>query len=158
MKRKKGKDQPKAEGKLEAEEKKLLEAFLREGGAELPRGRVESRGGKAYLVPELPDSVKRIRFLRNGLYLGEFKKGRFEPSEAYAMYLSPERYSKALSFGAESEQVEMYLRGETVFDIKVGEKYKNGWNLVCVDKFSLGWGKLSNGVLKNKYLCSWRKN
>ena len=157
VKRKK-KEQPKAEGKLEAEEKKHLEAFLREGEAQLPCGRVESRGGKAYLVPELPDSVKGIRFLRNGLYLGEFKKGRFEPSEAYAMYLSPECYSKVLSFGAESEQVEMYLRGETVFDIKVGEKCKNGWNLVCVDKFSLGWGKLSNGVLKNKYLCSWRKN
>ena len=93
VKRKK-KEQPKAEGKLEAEEKKHLEAFLREGGAQLPCGRVESRGGKAYLVPELPDSVKGIRFLRNGLYLGEFKKGRFEPSEAYAMYLSPECYSK----------------------------------------------------------------
>lgn len=65
----------------------------------------------------------------------------------------PECYSKVLSFGAESEQVEMYLRGETVFDIKVGEKCKNGWNLVCVDKFSLGWGKLSNGVLKNTSTC-----
>lgn len=61
--------------------------FAGRRGAQLPCGRVESRGGKAYLVPEMPDSVKGIRFLRNGLYLGEFKKGRFEPSEAYAMYL-----------------------------------------------------------------------
>ena len=26
---------------------------------------------------------------------------------------------------------------------------KNGWYLVCVDEFALGWGKVSNGTLKN---------
>ena len=30
------------------------------------------------------------------------------------------------------------------------------WALVLVDGYPLGWGKLSNGVLKNKYLPGWR--
>ena len=32
-----------------------------------------------------------------------------------------------------------------------------GWKLVCVDGFGLGWGKLVNGTLKNKYPVGWRK-
>ena len=31
-----------------------------------------------------------------------------------------------------------------------------GWYLVCVDGFPLGWGKVSRGILKNKYLPGWR--
>ena len=33
----------------------------------------------------------------------------------------------------------------------------SGWKLVCVDGFGLGWGKLVNGTLKNKYPVGWRK-
>ena len=31
-----------------------------------------------------------------------------------------------------------------------------GWHLVCTDGFPLGWGKVTNGTLKNKYLPGWR--
>ena len=31
-----------------------------------------------------------------------------------------------------------------------------GWQLVCVDNFPLGFGKLVNGTLKNKYPAGWR--
>ena len=31
-----------------------------------------------------------------------------------------------------------------------------GWQLVLVDGYPLGWGKLANGTLKNKYLPGWR--
>ena len=38
-------------------------------------------------MPEgLPD-VRGIRFLRTGLLLGELKKNRFDPSQAFAMRL-----------------------------------------------------------------------
>jgi len=30
--------------------------------------------------------------------------------------------------------------------------------LICVEEYPLGWGKLSNGTLKNKYLPGWRLN
>lgn len=49
-----------------------------------------------------------------------------------------------------------YLKGETLdVDDLVTPKAK-GWQLVCVDGFALGWGKLSGGTLKNKYCTGWR--
>ena len=44
-----------------------------------------------------------------------------------------------------------YLKGETV----EGEG-KDGWTLVCVDGFPLGWAKMQKGRLKNKYAVSWK--
>lgn len=145
------------EGGLTAEERDLLENFLREGGAHLDLERVESRGGKAYLMPRLPQVSGGLHFLRCGLLLGEFKKGRFEPAEAYAMHLAPSSYRETLHLDPESQEVEEYLRGNPVRTIPAGEKIPNGWKLVCAGQFPLGWGKMSNGVLKNKYLTSWRK-
>ena len=49
-----------------------------------------------------------------------------------------------------------YLKGETIdVDDLVSSKDK-GWFLVLVDGYPLGWGKLANGSLKNKYLPGWR--
>ena len=113
---------------------------------------------EAYLAPELPENLKGIRFLRSGLLLGEFKKGRFEPSQPFAMALSPKNFRRYISWEPDDERVEKYLRGESVPVDLQREKAENGWNLVCVGNFSLGWGKISNGLLKNKYLCGWRKS
>ena len=49
------------------------------------------------------------------------------------------------------EEAAAYLKGQT-FSAE-GEK---GWYLICVDEFALGWGKVSNGTLKNKYPSGWR--
>ena len=101
--------------------------------------------------------MKGIRFLRSGLYLGEFKKGRFEPSQPFAMSLGAEDWRGAVRLPAEDGRADRYLRGETLLFPETGKTAENGWKLVCVEKFSLGWGKMVNGALKNKYLCSWRK-
>ena len=40
-----------------------------------------------------------------------------------------------------------------------GERFavdsNDGWCLVCVNGYPLGWGKVTKGRLKNKYLPSW---
>ena len=63
-----------------------------------------------------------------------------------------------LDLSVEDERVNRYLKGETldVGDLVNGKA--KGWYLVCVDGYSLGWGKLANGTLKNKYLPGWRLN
>ena len=137
----------------DGEQSRLLGDFLKNGGVKLPRERVEVRGQRAFLVPELPETVRGLKFLRNGLYLGEFKKGRFEPSQPFAMWLNEKNWKECVSFHPEDPRTEQYLRGEAVPVEAAG----SGWRLVCVDGFSLGWGKLSGGLLKNKYLCTWRK-
>ena len=38
----------------------------------------------------------------------------------------------------------------------ITSRKEKGWYLVCVDGYPLGFGKLANQTLKNKYLPGWR--
>ena len=117
-------------------------------------------GENLYLVPADMPSMQGLRVLRTGLHVGVVKKNRFEPAHALALALSPAEVTRtwdlpSTSFEGEmlsgmaadsGELVTAYLRGQT-FPAE-GEK---GWYLVCVDGFSLGWGKLAGGIMKNHY-------
>ena len=133
-----------------------LETFFKDVNWDVDFYRLEIHTERVYYMPEnLPD-VKGIRFLRTGLYLGDVKKNRFEPSQAFAMCLKKEEYAHTISLSVEDERVAKYLKGETIeVDDLVSSKEK-GWQLICVEEYPLGWGKLSNGTLKNKYLPGWR--
>ncbi len=118
--------------------------------------RLEIRGDRIYEMPEgLPD-LKGLRFLRTGLLLGELKKNRFEPSQALAMVLRKEQYDACIDLTADDERVLRYLKGETLDVENLVGTDARGWHLVCVDGYPLGWGKVSRGVMKNKYLPGWR--
>ena len=97
---------------------------------------------------------KGLRIIRNGLLLGKLKKNRFEPSQAFAMALSKEQFDNCIDLNVEDERVVRYLKGETI-DID-DLKCCDGWALVCVDGYPLGFGKAKDGQLKNKYLAGWR--
>lgn len=133
-----------------------LEIFFRDVDWELDSSRLDIHGERVYYMPAgLPD-LKGIRFLRSGLLLGELKKNRFEPSQALAMCLKREEYARILDLPLSDERVIKYLKGDTLdLEDKVSAKAK-GWYLVCVDGYPLGFGKLSNQTLKNKYLPGWR--
>jgi NOL1/NOP2/fmu family ribosome biogenesis protein len=111
---------------------------------------------KVYYMPEGIPNVKGIRFLRTGLYLGDLKKNRFEPSQSLAMCLKKEEYKDTINLAVQDERVMKYLKGETIDVDDLPLKRQKGWQLVCVDGFPLGWGKLVNGSLRNKYLPGWR--
>ena len=137
--------------------RQVVDAFFVDCKWEPDWERIEVRGEKVYLVPELPEKLQGIHFLRNGLYMGDLKKDRFEPSQQLAMMLKGNDYAGVLSLKSEDVRVEKYLHGETLL-VEAGEStIAKGWILVCVDGFPLGWGKLVNGVLKNKYASGWRK-
>ena len=107
-------------------------------------------------MPDGLPSMKGIRFLRTGLLLGELKKNRFEPSQALAMNLKKEEYRHTLDFSVRDERVIKYLKGETLDVEDLVSPKEKGWYLVCVDGYPLGFGKLVNQTLKNKYLPGWR--
>lgn len=113
--------------------------------------RFEESQDKLYYIPDTFPSVRGLRILRCGLYLGEVKKNRFEPSQSLAMSLNYDDFSNVVNLSCEDERVSKYLKGETI-----EADGNNGWVLVCVDSYPLGWGKLNNGILKNKYLPGWR--
>lgn len=106
-----------------------------------------------YGMPKgLPD-FKGLRILRQGLLLGEMKKQRFEPSQALANALNSNEYDKIISIDSKDSNAIRYLKCES---INFEGNYQNGWNLVCVDGYPLGWSKLSQGNFKNKYFPGWR--
>lgn len=100
--------------------------------------------------------MPRLRYLRTGLYLGDVKKNRFEPSQAFAMALSPETFDSCMNLSSKDIRTLKYLKGETLDTADLPTARKKGWQLVCVDGFALGWGKLNGGILKNKYYPGWR--
>ena len=152
---------------------KALTEFFADVSMEMNWKQVEVRKGQVYLVPEALGARKGLVFLRNGLYLGEIRKDRFEPSQSFAMALKKKEYMAVIDLDYSDMRVEKYLRGETldVDDIvaknlqaaseadlpkAVGKRLEKGWQLVCVNGYPLGWGKLVNGTLKNKYHVGWR--
>lgn len=109
-----------------------------------------------YINEKMPD-VKGLRILRCGLYMGDMKKNRFEPSQSLAMFLHAKQFPNVFDMSSSDERVVKYLKGETIILSDEEEKdCQDGFCLVCVDGFSLGFGKLSNGTMKNKYLPGWR--
>lgn len=109
----------------------------------LPQGRAMTFGQSIYWVPEdLPD-IRGVQVLRPGLQLGQVKKGRFEPAHALALWLKSASNMQMLA--ADSPQINAYLHGETI------PTEANGWCLVAVDGYSIGWGKGDGKILKNHY-------
>lgn len=141
---------------LKGEEKKLFEAFTKNINRKFEPERLESKNGMVYYMPaELP-RMKGLRFLRSGLFMGEIKKNRFEPSQSLAMALSFGDYKNCLNLSVEEERVVRYLKGETLALTETEAAADDGWQLVCVDGYPLGWGKKNRAVLKNKYHSGWR--
>ncbi len=103
-------------------------------------------GEQLYRFPEGMPAVKGLKVLRPGLHLGTVRRNRFEPSHAFALALTPKEVRRVADFAADGPVIRAYLAGET-FPYE-GEK---GWYLIAADGYSLGWGKLSGGVMKNHY-------
>ena len=135
----------------------LLEEFFREVSLPLDTSRLEVRNAHVYALPGAgPESVKGLKFLRWGLYLGELKKNRFEPSQAFALALHKGDVKSILSLPASDQRLARYLHGETL-PVSPGEAAREkGWHLLCVEGYPLGFGKLVGQTLKNKYPAGWR--
>jgi len=115
-------------------------------------GDFEFFGDHLYLRPPGVPDLGGIKVLRPGLYLGMVKKNRFEPAHSLALAFPREMFRQILDLPAKSRDVIAYLKGETLN--RIGPE---GWTVVCVDGFPLGWGKQLGGILKNHYPKGWRR-
>ena len=120
--------------------------FAKETLRNKQEGKLIRFGEQLYLAPENMPSTKGLKVLRPGLHLGTMKKNRFEPSHALALALRPEDVLHSHDMAGESRDVRAYLNGQTLQ--ADGEK---GWYLMTVDGYSIGWGKLAGGMIKNHY-------
>lgn len=128
---------------------------------------LEIRAEKAYYVPNPDFAGKGLHFLRNGVYLGDIKKNRFEPSEPFALMLKKDDCRKCLSFDPQDPRLMQYLRGESLEisdlladgqDKKKKKSEASKWALVLAGDYAIGFGKIVGSTLKNKYPTGWRVN
>lgn len=127
------------------EKEQLYADFIRDTLKEAPAGEVIMFGDALYLLRE-EMNLKGLKVLRPGLHIGTFEKKRLEPSHSLALALKPESVQRTFELTTADDGPEKYLRGESF--VTQGDK---GWTLVCVDGYPAGWGKVSNGMLKNHY-------
>lgn len=126
----------------------LNEAYIRS----IKDGTFVKFGDQLYLAPEQMPSLNGLKVLRPGLHLGTIKKNRFEPSHALALALTPKQVLRSAELPSAEPEIKNYLNGGT-FSFE-GEK---GWYLITTDRYSIGWGKLAGGVMKNHYPKGLRK-
>ncbi|ATW23669.1 RsmF rRNA methyltransferase first C-terminal domain-containing protein [Candidatus Formimonas warabiya] len=145
---------PHPDKKNGVDEKKLKDyyTFAEEHLAAAPTGNFVLYGDHLYLQPVEAPNLNGVKVIKPGLYLGVFKKNRFEPSHSLALALKKDAFRRTLDFSPDARELGTYLKGETLHT--TGER---GWVGVCVDGYPLGWGKQLEGVLKNHYPKGWRQ-
>ncbi len=110
-------------------------------------------GTSLFLVHNNVYDMKNIRVIRSGFYLGELKKNRFEPSQSLALSLSMEDFKNVLNLKRDDILVSKYLKGETLQC-----DCNDGWILICIEGYPLGFGKSNKGKIKNKYDIKFMNN
>lgn len=135
---------------------KELEEFFAHTTIPIHSLKIKLYDTKVYQAVPLMMDNKGYRVIREGLFLGELKKNRFEPSQALAMALDKTQYDNIISLPSDDGRIIKYLKGETLELPEFKNSNSNGWVLVCVDGYPLGWGKYDGYCLKNKYLSGWR--
>ncbi|MDD6213802.1 MAG: RsmB/NOP family class I SAM-dependent RNA methyltransferase [Firmicutes bacterium] len=103
-------------------------------------GEIVGFGDRLYLIPYELD-VDKIKVVLPGLMLGTCKKGRFEPAHSLCVALE----SSDFKITEDTREPEKFYRGETL------ASDKKGWCAVLYNNCPIGWGKASDGVLKNHF-------
>lgn len=88
----------------------------------------------------------KIRTLRSGFYLGDIRNDKFKPSQALASSFNMSSFKNVINLNKDDVNVSKYLKGETII-----ENCKDGYVLVCVDTFPLGFGIAKSNKVKNKF-------
>lgn len=105
-------------------------------------------GEKIIILPENYNrNIKNTGIIRAGVILGEIVKNRIEPHHSVFMAAQKNDCRSAVDFDLTSDEIQKFLHGE---EIAVPSEVK-GYTAVCVNEITVGFGKASNGRLKNKY-------
>lgn len=113
---------------------------------DIPQPRLHVHNQQLYLLPAQAIDPGRIHLVRYGLALGEFRPGHFRPSYDLAVAMRLEDAQVALEWTPDDPRLVRYLAGEDV-----ALDGPDGWCLVCVNGYGLGWAKRSHGRLKNHF-------
>lgn len=107
---------------------------------------LELHGDQLFAVPaELVDHAG-LKFVRRGLWIGEFRKQRFVPNHALVMATPVSEFIHVVELA--DADLEHYLHGEA---LRLNTELTKGWYPVASEQRIFSWGYLVDGTLKNFY-------
>ncbi len=130
------------------EAKRLVREFFAQNlFTTVEEDRLHLAGANVFLLPTETPDLRGVHVIRPGLWLGSIKKSRFIPAHPLALALQAGDARRNLDFAPEAPELLRYLRGEAL----PCPFQEQGWVLVSVSGYPLGWGRSSQGILKNFY-------
>ena len=102
---------------------------------------------KVYALPEICPDLQGTHAIRAGVFVGTVKKNYLEPAHSLYMSADVANLKQVLELKLSDLRVEKFLRGE---EIDISPELK-GYTAVSVEGIITGFGKASDGKLKNKY-------
>ena len=107
-------------------------------------------GERFFRLPSFTPDLSGLQVLRPGLCLGRFQGKTFIPNHALA------RAGRAkITFPVTEREALAYLHGDT---LPLHDPNLRGFGVVALNGLPLGWGKASDGQIKNHYPKGLRKN
>ncbi len=110
------------------------------------------KGDKLWLLPQEIAVPNKTRVLRYGLGIGEWIGKTLRPLHHCVSALPSSAFRSEVILS--KKETISFIKGEELFC----EKNKAGWCRVSFEDYGIGWGKASNGILKNHLPKSLRAN
>lgn len=111
-------------------------------------GKLYTVGDKIYILPEDMPEFKGLNLLRAGVFAGILKGKRIEPQHALYMAADARKTAAAAEFSLDGPEAPKFLHGE---QIDAPDGCPKGYVSVKAGGFIIGFGKMSEGVIKNHY-------
>ncbi|MBR6407784.1 MAG: RsmF rRNA methyltransferase first C-terminal domain-containing protein [Clostridia bacterium] len=109
-------------------------------------GKTAVFGSTVRILPNEMPELSGINVVRAGVDLAEIKGKRLEPMHGFYMAAKPERVFNLLEMDTSDKRIAHFLNGQ---QIECGGK--KGYCAAAVNGFIMGFGKCSDGVMKNHY-------
>lgn len=141
--------------RVPAQARRLFQTFVQQNLTEPPVDdeRLALIGAQLYALPlEIPQ-LPGLKIHRWGWWLGTVKRDRFEPAHSLALALQPHQVRQVLPLELDDPRLRAFFAGETWPDGGA-----EGWVLVTVEGFPLGWAQRSGGRIRSrapKWLRRW---
>ncbi len=116
-------------------------------------GLVLNRHDDLYITPLAPALWEKLRVLRPGWWVASLRHNKVAPDHALAMALRPEDAASVCDLARDDPRIVKYARGNHWQD-----SGKEGFVLITVGGFPLGWGKRGGGRLRSRYPVHLRQS
>lgn len=124
----------------------LIDFFKANLGEVFDSSKLSIDGSYVYCLMDDTPSLTGLHVIRPGWWLGSLNKERFTPSHSLAMGIKCDQAKHTVPLALDDQRLSAYFSGETF-----PNSGEDGWVLISVDDFPVGWGKRIQNVIKNFY-------